>query len=76
MTTPTKSSSSSSKKHGHYAHHIESPGGPTAVRQTTFRLLGYFVFSAGQLDRRQFTLNRVCIIILNMLLKMTLGLIR
>lgn len=62
MTTPTKPPPGSSKKHNHYAHHIESPGGPAAVRQTAFRQLGYFVFSAGQLDRRQFTLNRVCII--------------
>lgn len=30
-----------------------------AVRNTVFRQLGYFVFSDGQVDRQQFTLNKV-----------------
>jgi len=38
---------------------IESPGGPSAVRNTVFRQLSYFVFSNGQVDRQQFTLNKV-----------------
>lgn len=38
---------------------IESPSGPSTVRNTVFRQLGYFVFSDGQVDRQQFTLNKV-----------------
>lgn len=57
VTTPIKES----KKH-HVATtpaSIESPSGSTAVRNTVFRQLGYFVFSGGQLKRQQFTLNKV-----------------
>lgn len=56
VTTPSKES----KKHYTTTTAcIESPGGPMAVRNTVFRLLGYFVFSDGQVDRQQFTLNKV-----------------
>lgn len=57
VTTPSKESK---KHHGSTATTcIESPGGPMAVRNTVFRQLGYFVFSDGQVDRKQFTLNKV-----------------
>jgi hypothetical protein len=58
VTTPIKES----KKH-HVtttAANIESPSGSMAVRNTVFRQLGYFVFSDGQVNRQQFTLNKVC----------------
>ncbi|KAF0761423.1 Uncharacterized protein FWK35_00023440, partial [Aphis craccivora] len=57
VTTPSKEPK---KHHGSTATAcIESPGGPMAVRNTVFRQLGYFVFSDGQVDRKQFTLNKV-----------------
>jgi len=57
VTTPSKEAK---KHHGSTATTcIESPGGPMAVRNTVFRQLGYFVFSDGQVDRKQFTLNKV-----------------
>lgn len=57
VTTPIKES----KKHhvATTAVSIESPSGSMAVRNTVFRQLGYFVFSGGQLNRQQFTLNTV-----------------
>lgn len=57
MKTPNKDSK---KHHGILGTTcIESPSGPSAVRNTVFRQLGYFVFSDGQVDRQQFTLNKV-----------------
>ncbi|XP_026821529.1 uncharacterized protein LOC113559940 [Rhopalosiphum maidis] len=57
VTTPSKEPK---KHHSSTATAcIESPGGPMAVRNTVFRQLGYFVFSDGQVDRKQFTLNKV-----------------
>lgn len=59
VITPSKEPK---KHHGSTATTcIESPGGPMAVRNTVFRQLGYFVFSDGQVDRKQFTLNKVFI---------------
>lgn len=62
VTTPNKEF----KKHHvtSAAARIDSPKGPTAVRNTVFRQLGYFVFSDGQVDRQQFTLNKVFSLIL------------
>ncbi|XP_074115811.1 anillin-like isoform X2 [Cotesia typhae] len=36
-----------------------SPGGPGAVRSPAFRLTGYVVFSLKEVNRQQFTLNKV-----------------
>lgn len=37
----------------------ESPGGPSAVKSTTFALMGYIVFSMQGINRSQWTLNKV-----------------
>ncbi|XP_050526506.1 anillin isoform X2 [Daktulosphaira vitifoliae] len=55
--TPTKNSKK--KCSAFHGGSIESPGGPTAVRSTSFQLLGYFVFSKRELHRTQFTLSKV-----------------
>ncbi|XP_050444362.1 anillin [Adelges cooleyi] len=55
--TPTKHSKK--KNSAFHGGNIESPGGPAAVRSTSFQLLGYFVFSKRELRRTQFTLSKV-----------------
>lgn len=37
----------------------ESPAGPTAVRSSTFALMGYVVFSIQQINKKHWSLNKV-----------------
>lgn len=38
---------------------VQSPGGPLAVRSPSFTMAGYVIFSLREVNRTQFTLNKV-----------------
>uniref|UniRef100_A0A1B6D2J0 PH domain-containing protein n=1 Tax=Clastoptera arizonana TaxID=38151 RepID=A0A1B6D2J0_9HEMI len=38
---------------------VQSPGGPNAVRTSAFNMIGYVIFSLREIQRTQFTLNKV-----------------
>lgn len=38
---------------------MQSPAGPSAVRTSSFSIVGYAVFSLREIQRNQFTLNKV-----------------
>lgn len=42
---------------------VQSPGGPSAVRSPSFTMAGYVIFSLREVNRTQFTLNKVMLMI-------------
>lgn len=43
---------------------VQSPGGPLAVRTSSFSMAGYVIFSLREIHRNQFSLNKVLVFIM------------